>query len=147
MKSRIAIAVGVVAVLGSFIPARAAVPSSQACPIVNGVDPDFVTFQGPATIAGDGANHVVTLFASESEAARNLVVFTVVARATKNNKPAAAVPIVGVANGLHDATVTLSLTGTPGVTYVLDWVANFDFGPHACAWFFPGHFAYRVKVV
>jgi len=131
---------------GVLGPAHAATSRSQVCPIVGGVDPDFVTFEGPATIPGDGANHLVTLFASEEESARNLVTLTAVATGRKKGKVAATEPIIASANGLHDATIQLSLTGTPGRNYVIDWVAAFDFGPHICAWATPGHHAFDVTV-
>ena len=133
---------------GAYVAARAAVspPATQVCPIAGGLDPDFVTFEGPATIVGDGANHLVTLFASEEESARNLVTLSAVATARKNGRIAATVPIVASADGLHDTSIQLSLTGTPGLKYVIDWIATFDFGPHVCAWAFPGHAAFTVTV-
>jgi hypothetical protein len=113
--------------------------STQTCPIINGIDPDFVVFSGPATIPGDDLVHTVSVFASESEAARNLMSLTTITTSGTTVKVTSGV-------GLHNTTVHISLPGTPGRTYIINWIATFDFGPHVCTSLLPGHHAFTVSV-
>jgi len=127
--------VGSASGVGASVRANA----TQTCPIINGIDPDFVVFNGPATIPGDGLVRQVSVFATESEAAKNLMSLTTVMKVGSSFSVASGV-------GLHDTTVHLLLTGTPGRTYTINWIATFDFGPHVCTSLLPGHQAFTVRV-
>jgi hypothetical protein len=130
---------GGVSVVPGAASASVAANPTQTCPIIAGIDPDFVVFSGPATIPGDGLVHTVSVSASESEAARNLMSLTTVTTSGTTIKV-----ISGVA--LHNTSVHIPLAGTPGRTYTINWIATFDFGPHVCTSLLPGHQAFTVTV-
>jgi len=122
-----------VAVLMSLLvggPAGASGPTER-CPLLGGIDPDFVRFLSASTIPV-GGTHNVSVFASEIEAAKNLVTLTTTVRGSRNGGIATILGPVTTSNGMHDTTQAVTLAGTAGVTWRIDWVATFDFGVHVC---------------
>lgn len=136
----------------------------QTCPLpVLGADPDTVTLSGPATLwppnhafvdytltasetageKGDGLPHGVSISYSVSMGSAGMP--SAPAASSQANPPS------GSAKGDFSVPVTFQLrAGRPGngsaVTYVINWTASFDGGPHTCASSGTGEHAFTVTV-
>jgi len=148
MRSRLMLlSLVVVMFSGVFGGTAQASGTRQVCPLVgSAVDPDFVQFLGPSTIPVGGTS-VVKVFASEIEAAQNLVTLTVTARGSRTGGLALILGPIVTGHGNHDVTVAVALKGLVGVTWRLDWVATFDFGVHTCNSRTFQHTPFPVRVI
>jgi hypothetical protein len=145
---------------GLAAPSGSGDSQQQTCPLpLVGADPDTVSLSGPTTLWPPN-NRLVdyTLTASETagEAGDHLphgvtISYSVTVSGSGANAQGQANPATGSAHGDFSVPVRFQLRaerpGTGGaVTYVINWAATFDGGPHTCSSSNAGDHPFTVTV-
>jgi len=153
----VAAATALTAGVGFAAPSGGGGDQQQACPLpVVGADPDTVTLSGPATLWPPNNKYVdYTLTASETagEAGNHLdhAVSITYSVSPSGGGAAQASPPTGTQTGDFSVPAHFQLRAArPGnggaVTYVINWAATFDGGPHTCSSSSAGEHAFTVTV-